>query len=108
MKLLLHSFLLLLAAVCACRQVAPLHTPHADDRNVICLCKYNVDPTGETDETESIQMAIDDVCRDPEKDTLIISCGIYRTGPLHLREGVTLYLEEGAVLQSLRQRPTGR
>ncbi len=75
--------------------------PHADDRDVICICKYNVDPTGQTDETATFRVALDDLRRDPEKRILLVPYGKYRTDRLHLGEGVTLHLEEGAELLPL-------
>lgn len=51
-------------------------------------------------QTEAIQKAIDIAATMPEGAVIVFPRGTYLTGALKMRQGVSLYLEEGAVLKA--------
>jgi len=73
--------------------------PSAGTPGVISLDKYGADATGKRVETATLQKAIDDAATEGKPTTVFIPHGIYRTGSLWMKSNVTLYLDDGAILQ---------
>lgn len=63
---------------------------------ILNIKDYGAEAGKECVNTAAIQRAIDDC---PEGGTVYIPAGIYQSGALFLKSDMTLYLEEGAVLQ---------
>lgn len=76
------------------------HSPHASGRQ-----EYDIRDFGarvcDSLQTEAIQNAID-ACFLGGGGKVIVPCGIFLTGGIRLRSGVTLYLRSGAVLKASR------
>jgi len=74
-----------------------------NNRKVVNLKDYDVDPTGEKLCTRGIQRAIIDTAVGPYPGGILyVPAGVYKTGTLRLYSGVTLYLADGALIQASR------
>lgn len=73
--------------------------PAPDDEDVRNVVDEGADNTGATDCTEILQGAIDAASDDP-RDIVYVPPGVYATRRLNLRDDMTLYLADGAVLQN--------
>lgn len=71
--------------------------PKPGDPNVVNIADLNVDATGQTLETQTIQSAID-AASGSAKNILYFPPGRYRIGELWLKSNMTLYLAGGALL----------
>lgn len=70
--------------------------PQAGTPGVVDLLSLGADPTGVSDNTATIQKAIDAL---PKGGTLYVPPGRYLTGSLQLKSDMTLYLDQGAMLK---------
>lgn len=80
----------------------PLETnkPSLSDPNVVNIVNYpGIDNTGNTLNTAQIQQAINDVAARSNGGTLYFPAGKYKTGMIKVKSKVTLYLEDGALIQ---------
>lgn len=69
------------------------------DAGVMNIADSGVKPNLETSPTKALQQAIDAAAKDPRKKTVYVPPGVYISGTLYMRDGVTLYLAAGAVLR---------
>lgn len=86
----------------------PDRVPDPDASNVVDVSDFVTDLTGETDQTENIEAAIDAVYDEGAKDTLYFPDGWYTYAGLELRDRtkpVRIYVDEGALLKN-RIQPT--
>ena len=67
--------------------------------DAVSITDFGADPTGASLATEAIQAAIDRAARRDLPATVLIPPGLYRSGTIALRSGITLYLAPGAVLK---------
>ena len=75
--------------------------PSLDDANVKNIMDYEgIDNTGETDLVDVIQQAIDEASG-AARNILYFPKGTYASSMLYLRDDMTLYLAEGAVLKNV-------
>ena len=74
--------------------------PAPDGDNVRNISDEGADDSGESDNTEIIQAAIDAASGD-DRDIVYVPPGVYATRGLYLRDDMTLYLAEGAVLHNV-------
>ena len=85
----------------------PKLVPDAEAENVLKVSKFVVDVTGKTDVSKGIAVAIDELYRNDQYDTLFFPDGVYLYGGLELRgrtgKPVTIYLSEGALLKNHKQ-----
>jgi len=71
--------------------------PPAHD--ALSITDFGAEPSGRSLATAAIQAAIDSAARRDRPATVLIPPGLYRSGTLALRSGITLYLAPGAVLK---------
>lgn len=71
------------------------------ERAALDVRDFGAKGDGEQDDTPALQAAIS-AC--PAGGTVVLPDGIWSSGPLFLRSGITLYLESGAVLRGLADR----
>ncbi len=77
-----------------------VNPPKLGDAGVRNLLDYGADPSGARLATEAINRAIEDAARQPGGATVFLpKGGIYRSGTVMMKSGVTLYVEAGAVLR---------
>ena len=74
--------------------------PQADGDDVRNIADEGADNTGAEDNTEILQAAIDAASGD-ERNIVYVPAGVYATQGLYLRDDMTLYLAEGAVLRNV-------
>lgn len=67
-----------------------------DNKPIVDISKYGVDNTGKEIATQKIQHAIDDAAK--EHAVLYFPGGIYRTGELHIKSSLTVYLADRALI----------
>lgn len=70
--------------------------PSPDSPGVVSVLEYQVDRNGRRDNTDLIQKTIDEL---PRNAMLYFPPGRYLTGSLHLKNDMTLYLDENAILK---------
>lgn len=75
--------------------------PAATDATVTNVADLGVDNTGMTDNTALLQGAID-AASGAEKNIVYVPPGVYNTQPLFMRDNMTLYLADGALLQNVK------
>lgn len=76
--------------------------PTAADATVTNVADLGVDNTGMTDNTALLQGAID-AASGAERNIVYVPAGVYNTQPLYLRDNMTLYLADGALLQNVKE-----
>jgi len=74
--------------------------PRKNDPTAINLAERGVAPSETASATKAIQAAIDEAGKDARRKTVYVPAGIYVTGTLFMRDGVTLYLAPGAMLRA--------
>jgi polygalacturonase len=75
--------------------------PNLSDSEVTNIMAYGVDNSGETDATENIQKAINDVAN--VGGVLYFPPGIYKTKQLNLKTNMSLYLASGSMLKATKE-----
>lgn len=76
--------------------------PAADGENVRNVLTDGADNAGEGDNTELFQATIDAASNDA-RNIVYVPPGVYNTRALYLKDNMTLYLAEGAVLQNITE-----
>ena len=82
-----------------CMSAPEAKPPAPGDANVINLATLGVKPNTEAPSTSGIQQAIDAAAKDATRKTVYMPPGVYTSGTLYMRDGVTLYLAAGAILR---------
>lgn len=78
--------------------------PQLGDPEVVNVAELEgMDATGETEVTEIVQSAID-AASGSERNVLYFPPGTYATKALYLKDDVTLYLAQGALLQNVTEK----
>ncbi len=77
--------------------------PKLGGANVVNIQDYKVDSTGKTLETTNINRAISDVSGRPGGGVLFFPPGVYLTGAVLMKSGVTLYVDAGALIRGSRK-----
>ncbi len=72
--------------------------PTANDADVRNIMEYDIDSTGETVETATIQQAIDDASGS-SRNVLFFPPGRYKTASILLKSNMTMYLSPGAIIE---------
>ena len=72
---------------------------------IFSILSFGAVGDGKTDNTQAITQAITQ-CAQQGGGTVVFPAGTYVTGTLHLQSGVTLRLEEGAVLMGNATNPS--
>ncbi|WP_288359614.1 glycosyl hydrolase family 28 protein [uncultured Bacteroides sp.] len=67
-----------------------------EGKKIIDVADYVSDITGQTVQTSALQQAIDEAAR--QQAVLYFPNGIYRTGTLHMRSNMTVFLSDGALI----------
>jgi polygalacturonase len=76
------------------------NAPRLGETNVVNILDYGVDVTGTRPATEAINRAIGDVAGRKDGGVVFLPRnGVYLTGTVMMKSGVTLYVEAGAVLR---------
>jgi hypothetical protein len=84
----------------------PASVPDPDAPNVVDASDFVTDLTGETDQSDNVNAAIDALYDDDTKDTLYFPDGWYTYDGLELRDRtkpVRVYVDEGALLKNRMQ-----
>ncbi len=74
-------------------------TPLAELGKVYCLTDYGVALDSTIVQTMAIQRVIDIAAQYGKEACVLIPCGTFLSGALHMRQGVNLYLQKGACLK---------
>ena len=75
------------------------NAPKPGDPTVVNIANLGIKPDAPESSTKAIQKAIDAAGQDPTKKVVYLPAGVYTSGTLFMRDGVTLYLAPGAVLR---------
>lgn len=77
----------------------PLQPEPAGDA-VLNAAELGIRPDPDRVQTAALQAALDRVSADPQRDTLLLPAGLYRSGDLRLSANCRLHLASGAVLKA--------
>jgi len=81
-----------------CASSPEKNAPKPGDANVLNIADAGLKPNLDSTSTKLIQKAIDDAAKGPRK-IVYFPAGVYISGTLYMRDGVTLYLATGSVLR---------
>ena len=75
-------------------------SPRPSDPEVVDIAAFLTDLNTDGEVTAAINRAVEQVASDPHASVLYFGPGVYRSGTIILRSGVTVYLAPGALLKA--------